>query len=218
MADTAFKAVIFDLDGVITDTAHYHFLAWQRLAHQLGVSFEAQDNEALKGLGRRESLEEILKKGGIALDEAEKDRLAAEKNAHYQDLITALGPDDLLPGVAAAFDQIRAAGCAIGLASASRNAATVVRALGISHRFDVMGDAAKVANSKPAPDIFLANAEALGLDPAHCLGVEDAASGVTAIKRAGMTALGVGSAHILAEADYVIPAMTAFDLADYSPA
>ncbi len=199
-----YKACIFDLDGVITDTAHYHFLAWQRLAHSLGLPFEEEDNHQLKGVGRMESLEFILAKSDRAFSHAEKVRLAHEKNEDYKKLIEEISPADLLPGIPEAFDWLKKRSIRIGLASASRNAPVVIKGLGIADRFDYVADAGAIPNGKPAPDIFLDVAGAFGLDGQECLGVEDAAAGVTAIKAAGMTAIGIGDSAILAHADLVL--------------
>jgi beta-phosphoglucomutase len=215
MSSTRFKAVIFDLDGVITDTAHYHFLAWKRLADSVGAPFDAAFNEQLKGVDRMGSLELILARAPRTYTPAEKRALADAKNGHYQELIATMTPADLLPGALRALADVRAAGLKIGLASVSRNAFTVLDRLGIRDRFDDVVDAATVVNGKPDPEIFLTAAAHLGVRPADCLGVEDAAAGVAAIKDAGMVAVGVGSADVLYRADRVIPSMEAFRLDDY---
>lgn len=201
----AYYACIFDLDGVITDTAHYHFLAWQRLAHSLGVAFDEVDNDRLKGVGRMESLAYILEKTDRAFTEEEHHALATQKNEDYKKLIQGITPDDLLPGVQEAFDWLRANDWLIGLASASRNAPQVIESLQVADMFDYVADAGQIPKGKPAPDIFLDVARALGIPVRHCLGVEDAASGVTAIKAAGMYAVGIGSAEILGHADIILP-------------
>jgi beta-phosphoglucomutase len=215
MSSTRFKAVIFDLDGVITDTAHYHFLAWKRLADSVGAPFDAAFNEQLKGVDRMGSLELILARAPRTYTPAEKRALADAKNGHYQELIATMTPDDLLPGALRALADVRAAGLKIGLASVSRNAFTVLDRLGIRDRFDDVVDAATVVNGKPDPEIFLTAAAHLGVAPADCLGVEDAAAGVASIKDAGMVAVGVGNPEVLHRADHVIPSMEAFRLDDY---
>ncbi|WP_417464746.1 beta-phosphoglucomutase [Kordiimonas sp.] len=202
---SCFRACIFDLDGVITDTAHYHFLAWQRLARSVGVEFDLADNDQLKGVGRMESLEFILAKSARVFSDPEKDALAHQKNEDYKELIREISPKDILPGIQEAFDWLKAEGWKIGLASASRNAPQVISSLGIEGVFDYVADAGVIPNGKPAPDIFLDVAEAFGLRGSECIGVEDAAAGVTAIKAAGMTAIGVGGAETLREADVVLP-------------
>jgi len=212
---TRFKAVIFDLDGVITDTAHYHFLAWKRLADSVDAPFDEAFNEQLKGVDRMGSLELILARAPRTYTPEEKRALADAKNGHYQDLIATMTPGDLLPGALRALEEVRAAGLKIGLASVSRNAFTVLDRLGIRDRFDDVVDAATVVNGKPDPEIFLTAAAHLGVDPKDCLGVEDAAAGVASIKDAGMFAVGVGNPDVLNRADRVIPSMAAFRLTDY---
>ncbi len=212
---TNFKAVIFDLDGVITDTAHYHYLAWKRLAESQGVAFDEAFNEQLKGIDRMGSLDLILAGAARDYSPAEKLALADTKNAHYQQLIATMSSSDLLPGAVAALDAVRAAGLPVGLASVSKNAFAVLDRLGIRDRFDVVVDAALLANSKPHPEIFLTAARDLGVAPADCLGVEDAVAGVASIKAAGMYALGIGDPAVLTRADRVIPGLDHFRLADY---
>ncbi|MDQ1832227.1 beta-phosphoglucomutase [Massilia scottii] len=210
-----FKAVIFDLDGVITDTAHYHYLAWKRLAESEGVHFDEAFNEQLKGIDRMGSLNLILAGASRSYSDEQKLALADAKNRHYQELIATMSAADLLPGAVDALAAVRAAGLRIGLASVSKNAFTVLERLGIRERFDYVVDAALIANSKPHPEIFLTAARELGVDPAHCLGVEDAVAGVASIKSAGMWALGIGSPDVLTQADRVIPALDRFKLEDY---
>jgi beta-phosphoglucomutase len=212
---TRFKAVIFDLDGVITDTAHYHYLAWKRLADGVDAPFDAAFNEQLKGVDRMGSLDLILARAPRTYTPEQKRALADAKNTHYQELIATMTPDDLLPGALRALEQVRAAGLKIGLASVSRNAFTVLDRLGIRDRFDDVVDAATVVNGKPDPEIFLTAAAHLGVAPRDCLGVEDAAAGVASIKDAGMFAVGVGNPGVLHRADRVIPSMEAFRLEDY---
>jgi beta-phosphoglucomutase len=215
MNQTRFKAVIFDLDGVITDTARFHYLAWKRLADSIGAPFDEAFNEQLKGVDRMGSLALILARAPRSFTDQEKLALADAKNRHYQELVATMSPDDLLPGALRALEEVRAAGLKIGLASVSKNAFTVLDRLGIRGRFDDVVDAATIANSKPHPEIFLTAASHLGVPPADCLGVEDAAAGVASIKDAGMRAVGVGDPQVLARADYVIPSLAQFRLADY---
>ena len=210
-----FKAVIFDLDGVITDTAHYHYLAWKQLAESEGVAFDEEFNEQLKGIDRMGSLDLILAGAAREYSQEQKLALADTKNLHYQQLISTMSAGDLLPGAVAALDAVRAAGLKTGLASVSKNAFSVLERLGIRDRFDDVVDAALLANSKPHPEIFLTAARHLGVAPADCLGVEDAVAGVTSIKAAGMFALGIGSPRVLTEADIVIPGLDHFRLGDY---
>jgi beta-phosphoglucomutase len=210
-----FKAVIFDLDGVITDTAHYHYLAWRALAESEGVHFDHAFNENLKGVDRMGSLELILAGSAKTYTQEHKLALADRKNRQYQELISTMSEADLLPGAVNALAAVRAAGLKIGLASVSKNAFTVLERLGIRDRFDYVVDAALIANSKPHPEIFLNAAQSLDVAPADCLGVEDAVAGVASIKSAGMYALGVGSPDVLTQADRVIPSLADFRLGDY---
>ena len=210
-----FKAVIFDLDGVITDTAHYHYLAWKQLAESEGVAVDEAFNEQLKGIDRAGSLDLILAASGKSYSSGRKQALSDLKNRHYQSLIAHMSAADLLPGAVDALIAVREAGLRIALASVSRNAFAVLDRLGIRSRFDYVVDAALIANSKPHPEIFLNAAAALDVAPVDCLGVEDAVAGVASIKAAGMVALGVGSPQVLTQADRVIPSLREFRLGDY---
>lgn len=209
-ANGPLEAVIFDLDGVLTDTAQAHYRAWKRLADEIGAPFSPQDNEHLKGVGRRESLDLLLGLAGMDLPLEQRARLADRKNGYYLAEIANLGPADLLPGARAALTQTRAAGLKTALASASRNAPQILRQLGICEFFDAIAEPVAERRSKPAPDLFLAAATALGVAPARCLGVEDSRAGVAAIRAAGMACIGVGDPLVLHEADLVIPDMTRF--------
>ncbi|MEH8017182.1 beta-phosphoglucomutase [Rheinheimera muenzenbergensis] len=206
------RAVIFDLDGVLTDTAIYHFYAWKALADALGIAFTEHDNEQLKGVDRLGSLRWILQQGGLTLSGAEEARLMQQKNAHYLELIDHITPDNLYPGVAALFADLKQHGIKIGLASASKNAAFVVERLGIAAQFDYIADANNVVNSKPDPEVFLLAAKGLGVPPEHCIGVEDALAGIEAINRAGMKAIGIGDAKVLSGALKVYPTVQAITL------
>ncbi len=206
------KAVIFDLDGVLTDTAEFHFIAWRQLSEKLGVYFDHHDNEKLKGVDRLGSLHYILDKGKLKFSEQKINELLDEKNTHYLTLINGINPNYVFNGVLSNFEILKVQGIKLGLASASKNAALVIEKLGITNEFDFIGDAAKVSHSKPAPDIFLAVAEGLGVKPEACIGVEDAVAGVKAIKSAGMYAVGIGDRQVLQLADRVFPTMSSLDL------
>ncbi|GGI75492.1 beta-phosphoglucomutase [Legionella impletisoli] len=205
------QAVIFDLDGVITDTALYHFKAWKKLAEGLTISFNEEDNEQLKGLDRLTSLETILKKGKIECTEQEKNDLAREKNTYYLSLIEAMSPQDILPGAERVLKELREMNILIGLASASKNAHYVLKKLGLTHYFDYVADANEVKNSKPHPEVFLKVAEAFNASPENCMGVEDAVAGVQAINSALMHSVGIGDKHILKEADIVLNSLKEFN-------
>lgn len=209
------KAFIFDLDGVITNTAHYHFLAWRNLAHSLDIPFDEAFNEQLKGIDRMGSLELILARSTTTYSHEQKLALADEKNRHYQHLIESMSPDDLLPGALAALSAVRDADLLIGLASVSKNALTLLDRLGITGWFDYVVDANKIAKGKPDPEIFLVAAENLAVDPSECIGVEDSIAGLQAIKSAGMFAIGIGDPAVLTQADRVIGGLDKFQLSDY---
>lgn len=209
-----FRGVAFDLDGVLTDTARAHYRAWKKLADTLAIPFDEEANEALKGVDRMGSLALILG-DRPGYDDPERAILAARKNDWYLEEIAHFGPADLFPGARAALEQCRAAGLGIALASASRNAPLLIERMQVADLFDAIIDPASLAAGKPAPDIFLAAAAALGVEPTQVLGVEDAPAGVQAIHAAGMKALGVGTPATLPDADWIIPAIADFDLADY---
>lgn len=210
------KAVIFDLDGVIADTAVVHHAAWKRLADAIGVPFDDATGERMKGVDRRGSLEILLQAAARSWTEAEKQELAARKNDYYREQIEHFGPQDLLPGARAAIELVRRAGLKVALASASRNAGLLLQRLGIANLFDVVVDANRISRSKPDPEIFLAAASALGVAPDECMGVEDAAAGIASIHAAGMAAVGIGHAQALAEADLVLPSIAAFDIGTFT--
>lgn len=209
------EAVIFDLDGVLTDTAEAHFRAWNRLASELGVPFDAVFNEQLKGVDRAGSLALILARGGLDLPEDEREALMARKNGYYLEEIADFSPDHLFPGARAVLQACRVNGLRVGLASASRNAPLLLRRLGIADLFDFVADAGAVARSKPAPDIFLAAAAGLGVAPEACLGVEDSRAGLAAIQAAGMRAIGIGDPATLEAAQAVFANIAAFHIADW---
>jgi len=190
-----FEAVIFDLDGVITDTAEYHYLAWKQLGEDLGIPFDREFNETLKGVSRMDSLERILKLGNRQNDftAEEKEALATKKNDHYVMLIQNVSPKDILPGIEQFLQDLKEEGYKIAMASASKNAFAVTDSLGLNDYFDHIVDAAKVVNSKPDPEVFLKAAKAVGVAPKKCIGIEDAVAGVTAINDAGMYAIAIGT-------------------------
>ncbi|QKG72590.1 beta-phosphoglucomutase [Erythrobacter mangrovi] len=206
------EAVIFDLDGVLTDTAEAHFQAWKRLCDELDLPFDRKLNQQLKGVDRAGSLAIILAAAGVEASTDERAAMMARKNEFYRDAIAHYSPDDLFPGARECLLSCLAAGLRIGLASASRNARDVVRALGIETLFDSITNAAEVTNGKPDPEIFLTTARALGCDPTRCVGVEDASAGIAAIKGAGMRAIGIGAKDELSTADRVVPDIASLNL------
>jgi len=186
------EAVIFDLDGVLTDTAEWHYAAWKELADELGIPFDRTFNEQLKGVDRRKSLELILQRGGRVFTEEEKRRLMERKNARYRELIRSIRPEHVLPGIPQLLDELGANGIKTAVASASRNALHILAALGLEERFDVVVDAGVLERGKPDPEIFLRAADALGVLPKNCVGIEDALSGLEALREANMASVGVG--------------------------
>ncbi|MEC5229631.1 beta-phosphoglucomutase [Bacillus inaquosorum] len=200
------KAVIFDLDGVITDTAEYHFLAWKHIAEQIDIPFDKGVNESLKGISREESLESILIYGGAETKytNAEKQELMHQKNQYYQTLISKLMPKDLLPGIGRLLFELKGENIKIGLASSSRNAPEILKRLEIIDDFHAIVDPTALANGKPDPEIFLTAAALLGVSPADCAAIEDAEAGISAIKSAGMFAVGVGHEQSMLGADLVV--------------
>ncbi|HTV86099.1 MAG TPA: beta-phosphoglucomutase [Dyella sp.] len=210
--ETSLKGVIFDLDGVIADTAVVHHAAWKKLAAEIGIPFDDSVGERLKGVDRRASLDILLEQSPRIYSEPEKEDLATRKNTYYRQQIERFGPQNLLPGAKSAIESVRRAGLKTALASASRNAPLLLEKLGIADLFDYVVDANHISRAKPDPEIFLAAARGLGLAPSECLGVEDAAAGIASIHSAGMKAVGIGHAHALAEADLLLPDVAAFDI------
>lgn len=195
-------AVIFDLDGVITDTAHYHFLAWRNLANDLGIEFTEEFNEQLKGISRDESLEKILIKGNFQEKYSleEKKELATKKNNEYIELLKNVTPKDILPGIDIFLKELKENNVKIALASASKNAPFILDALEISDLFNCIVDPESIAKGKPAPDIFLKACELLGVEPKNCIGVEDAVAGINSINDAKMFSIGVGTPSEMSKA------------------
>ena len=208
-----FEAAIFDLDGVLVDSAKAHFAAWRRLADELGIRFTERDNEALKGVDRMGSLRMILDLGGRAFDETEMVALATRKNGYYLEAVAHMSPADQLPGAEDLVRSAKAAGLRCAVASASRNAPLLLDRVGLAPLFDYVADAGAVARGKPAPDIFLACSDALDAPPAACLAFEDAAAGIDAIIAAGMFAVGIGDPLVLGRARVVYRETAAVDLA-----
>lgn len=202
------KAAVFDLDGVVTDTAKFHFQAWSKLAkEEFNLDLPASFETNLKGISRTESLEAILKFGDL-LDKYSKEEvqnLANKKNDYYVEAISKLTKEDILPGISKLLTDLKENGVKLAVASASKNAPFILEKLGLAHVFDAVADPAKVKAGKPAPDIFLAGAKAVGVAPNQCVGVEDAIAGVSAIKAADMVAVAVGDKDELRQADCVVP-------------
>ncbi len=198
------KGAIFDLDGVIVDTAKYHYLAWKRLAKLLDINFTEIDNEKLKGVSRIRSLEIILELGGISYDDEEKKRLAAMKNEWYVEYITRMDQSEFLKGAKEYLVKLKNNNVKISLGSASKNAMMILDNLKIKDLFDSIIDGNKVIKAKPDPEVFLLGAKEMSLSPPDCAVFEDSISGIEAAKIAGMKTIGIGNAKILKNADLVI--------------
>jgi beta-phosphoglucomutase len=198
---------IFDLDGVLVDTAKYHYLAWKRLARELGFDFTEHDNERLKGVSRVRSLEILLETGGLTLDEEQKEAAAARKNTWYVEYLYGLDETALLPGAKRFLFCLRRAHIGIALGSASKNAPLILERLNIAGLFDAVIDGNAVSRAKPDPEVFLKGAEALRLPPARCVVFEDSLAGVAAAKKGGMWAIGVGKPENLPGADSCISSL-----------
>lgn len=212
MAHTMIDCCIFDLDGVIVDTAKYHFLAWKRLAQELGITFTEKDNERLKGVSRIESLKIILSLDSRTLPPAEFDSALSRKNGWYLDYINQIGPEEILPGVADFLAEVRRRQIKTALGSASKNARLILERIGLIALFDAIIDGNSVSNAKPDPEVFLRAAEACHIAPAHCVVFEDAAAGVEAALNAHMKCVGVGSAEMLGKAHVIIPGFSGLPL------
>ena len=209
------KGLVFDLDGVITDTAKFHYIAWKNMAEKLGIIIYEKFNEQLKGISRTESLERILEFGGKAdaYTEEEKEKLAAQKNTEYVELLEELTPADILPGLLSVLDQAEALGMKSSIASASKNAPHILEKLGIKERFAHIVDPNTLVKGKPDPEIFVRAAEAIGIKPEEAIGFEDAQAGIEGIKGANMFAVGVSVGEPLHGADLIINSLEEIDLA-----
>ena len=201
------EACLFDLDGVIVDTAKYHFIAWRQIADELGFAFSERDNERLKGVSRQRSLDILLEIGGLSLDEESKARLAEKKNGLYLDTIRKMTPAEILPGAEGFLWECKAAGLKTALATASRNSALILDLLRIRSLFDVVVDGNKVKRTKPDPEVFLLCAQELAVEPERCVVFEDAEAGIEAARSAGMISVGIGDPAILKRANMVAPGL-----------
>jgi kojibiose phosphorylase len=204
-SDSAIAGVIFDLDGVLTDTSELHYLAWKQLADEEGIEFDREANEAMRGLARRESLLHIL--GDRPVTEEQIQDMMERKNRYYVEVMQKITPAHLLPGVADLLQEVRAAGIKVALGSSSKNAETVIERLGIAEHLDAIADGYSVSQPKPAPDLFLYAAQQLGVSPSRCVVVEDAGAGVEAALAAGMRAIGLGPAERVGKAHVVLPSL-----------
>lgn len=206
------RLAIFDLDGVIVDTAKYHYLAWKRLGSKIGIEFTRQDNERLKGVSRMRSLDILLEIGRQERSNSEKEKLAMAKNGWYVEYINQMDSSEILPGVLPFLAELRGAGIKIALGSASKNARTILEKVGLTDYFEVVVDGNLVTKAKPDPEVFVLGASLLNTSPAQTVVFEDAQAGIEAALRAGMITVGVGDPGVLAAAHYVIPGFANFDL------
>lgn len=207
------EACIFDLDGVVVDTAKYHFIAWRALADELGFEFTPEDNERLKGVSRMQSLEILLEIGGLQFTDQEKEEMAARKNALYVSYIEKMTPEEILPGVELFLQELRKNKIKIALGSASKNAPMILERIGLTALFDSVIDGNSITEAKPNPEVFLKGAESLGVKPEHCVVFEDAIAGIEAARNAGMRCVGIGQPDTLGMADLVIPGFQDFTVA-----
>ena len=205
--DADIGGAIFDLDGVLVDTAKYHYLAWKRLAGEFGFDFTEADNERLKGVSRMRSLEILLEIGGIAISDDEKEKAAARKNDRYVEYLMTLDESALLPGAKAYLARLRENGISVALGSASRNAPLILDRLNIAAMFDAVIDGNSVTKAKPDPEVFLKGARALGIAPANCVVFEDALAGIEAAKTGGMKVIAMGKRELLPGADRYVTSL-----------
>lgn len=199
------KGVIFDLDGVLTDTSELHYLGWKRVADEEGIPFNREANDAIRGLPRRETLLQIL--GDRPVTEEKIQEMMERKNAYFLELIQEITSDDLLPGVENLLQELRTGGIKVALGSSSKNAQTVIQRLGIKDKLDAIADGYSVSQPKPAPDLFLFAAEQIGISASQCVVVEDATAGIEAARAAGMWSVGLGPVERLGKANVVLPSL-----------
>ena len=199
------NGAIFDLDGVLVDTARFHYLAWKEIADELGIEFTEIQNERLKGVSRMASLEILLEIGHKELSEQEKEELAEKKNRQYVQMLQKLTPSDTLSGARELLEEFRSKGIKIALGSASKNARFILERLEIEELFDVVVDGNAVSKAKPDPEVFLLGALGMGLRPEECVVFEDSVAGIEAGNTCGMYTVGVGKPEILKKADQTVP-------------
>jgi beta-phosphoglucomutase len=211
---TKIKACILDLDGVIVDTAKYHYLAWKRLAGELGFDFTEEQNERLKGVSRMASLEILLEVGGISMDDETKLKLADKKNTWYVEYISKMTPAEILTGAKEFMNAVKENGLKIAVGSASKNTFRILERINMQDYFDSVVDGNKVQKAKPDPEVFLKAAEELKVKPEECIVFEDAAAGIEAAINGNMRSVGVGSEKILSKADIVIANFENFTFED----
>lgn len=202
------RGIIFDLDGVIVDTAKFHFLAWRKLANDLGFDITLEQNEELKGVSRAHSLEQILNWGNLTVSKDDFERLMTNKNEDYLARISHMSEEDLLPGVKKILDYLTEQEIPYTLGSASKNARPILKSLNIYDRFAAIVDGNDVSKAKPDPEVFLMASEKIGLQPENCIVFEDSVAGVLAANRANMTSIGIGDEKNLGGADHIFSDFT----------
>ncbi|GAA3522651.1 beta-phosphoglucomutase [Aquimarina addita] len=202
------KGFIFDLDGVVVDTARYHYKAWNRLATQLGFVFTQEHNELLKGVSRKKSLDILLNIGNITASEDQKQQWMEAKNQEYLEYIQKMTPDEILPNVPYILKHLKEEGHHIALGSASKNAVQILQKIMLFDAFDVIVDGTHVSKAKPDPEVFLKAAQEMNIRPENCVVFEDAVAGIQAAKAANMYAIGIGKKEVLIAADEVFPDFT----------
>lgn len=205
------KAFIFDLDGVIVDTAKYHFLAWQKLANQLGIEFTHEHNEGLKGVSRVRSLDIILELGNVQASQEDKNQWLVQKNEEYLSYIVDMDENEILPGVVKVLEYLKNNNQAIALGSASKNARPILEKTNIMHFFDAIVDGNDVSNAKPDPEVFLQAARKLGITNQNAIVFEDSVAGIQAANSAKMISIAIGDSSVLYEAKYNFKDFTFID-------
>ena len=206
------KCFIFDLDGVIVDTAKYHYLAWQKIAHQLGIEFTPEHNEELKGVSRVRSLDLILALGNMEASQEDKNKWLVQKNEDYLSYLVNMDESEILPGVLPVLIYLKENNQKIVLGSASKNAKPILEKAKIIDYFDAIVDGNDVSNAKPDPEVFIQGAKKVHFSNEQCIVFEDSVAGIQAANIAGMTSVGIGEETILHEAQYVFPDFTHIDL------
>ncbi len=208
-----YKAVIFDLDGVIVCTDECHYKGWKKLADEENIYFDREINQRLRGVSRMESLEIVLERAKKSYTAEEKAEMAERKNNYYREYIKDLTPADVLPGVMDFCEFLRANGAKLAIGSSSKNTPAILKGIGLDTYFDAVADGNQITKSKPDPEVFLLAAKLVGIDPADCMVVEDAEAGVQAALAGGMDVLGLGNAVENTNATYKASGLNTFDVA-----
>ncbi|MGD8189539.1 beta-phosphoglucomutase [Brevibacillus ginsengisoli] len=210
--DKKYSAALFDLDGVIVDTAKYHYLSWKKLAEELGIHFTQVENERLKGVSRMESLKILLQLGRLNLDASSKTALAEKKNRWYVESIEQMNSSEILPGVREYLVKLKERGVKIALCSASKNAPLILKRMQLEDLFEAVIDGNKVLHAKPDPEVFMLGAKSLGVAHEKCVVFEDSQAGIDAAKALGMFVVGIGQKESLVKADVVVEGVSHLDM------